>query len=104
MSKKENQQFTTKAEIHHWLKKMGIKTYTIDDNLVVDVDGTVNLYDQKLSFLPFQFGKVSKNFKASVNEVTSLKGTPNEVGGYLDLSFNKITSLEYFLSKIINHF
>jgi hypothetical protein len=39
----------TKGEIKNWLDCYGIKNYTINDDLTVDVNGSVDLYDKNLS-------------------------------------------------------
>ena len=35
--------FKTKKQIKQWLDEMGVKDYTINKNLIVDVEGFVNL-------------------------------------------------------------
>jgi len=82
-------------DIAQWLKKYGITNYTIHENLVVDVDCDVNLYNNKLTALPFQFGKVTGNFHCSNNQLTSLQYCPTAVGGGFYCSNNKLTSLQY---------
>jgi hypothetical protein len=47
----------------------------------VDVSGSVYLYRQGLTRLPFAFGKVVGDFGCSYNRLTSLEGAPREVGG-----------------------
>ena len=58
-----------RKQIEQWLKKYGIENYTIHDNLVVDVDGDVNLYNQKLKVFPFQFGNVTGYFHCYNNQL-----------------------------------
>ena len=82
-------------EIEQWLKKYKIENYTIHDNLVVDVDGDVNLYGKKLKELPFQFGKVTGSFSCSENQLTSLQYCPTTVGGDFYCYHNQLTSLQY---------
>ena len=84
-----------REQIEQWLKKYKIENYTIHDNLVVDVDGDVNLYGKKLKELPFQFGKVTGSFDCSNNQLTSLQYCPTTVGGRFDCSNNQLTSLQY---------
>ena len=84
-----------REQIEQWLKKYGIQNYTIHDNLVVDVNGDVNLYNQKLKELPFQFGKVTGLFDCSNNQLTSLRYCPTTVGGSFYCSENQLTSLQY---------
>ena len=69
-----------RKQIEKWLKKYGIENYTIHDNLVVDVDGNVDLSNKKLKVLPFQFGNVTGYFDCSNNQLTSLQYCPTTVG------------------------
>lgn len=80
-------------EIHKICKKYKIKNYTISDG-VVDVDGYVDFFGNRLSKLPLKFGVVKYWFNCSFNKLTSLEGAPREVGGYFDCSFNQLTSLK----------
>ena len=76
------------------LKKCINGTYTINDDGSIDVNGSVNLSSKKLTKIPFNFSKVSGNFKCTDNQLTSLEGAPNNVGGSFYCSSNKLTSLE----------
>lgn len=88
----------TREEIEEWLNRCsevcGFREYKINDNLVVDVNGTVNLADADLEEIPLQFGVVSESFHCESNKLKSLKGAPHTVG----LSFlcfnNRLTTLE----------
>ncbi len=88
-------------DIDSLCKKYGIKNYTIVDGLV-NVDGNVDLDGKKLTnrFLdalaeiPIKFGHVSGDFRCHYNELTSLVGAPQSVGGDVDLGDNQLTSLE----------
>lgn len=65
------------------------------DTGLVDVYGTFNIVNSNFdSFSGIEFGKVTGNFDISINNFTSLKGSPREVGGFFAASSNKITSLE----------
>lgn len=119
---------TSKEDIAVWLKHYGVEDFTINDDLTVDVSGDVNLkskytgheietdiyvgdnlghtvVEEKLSGIPFQFGKVEGNFDISdngydktvvdVEGLESLKGCPTEVKGNFDCSANPaLRSLE----------
>ena len=90
-----NSQFLqTREEIEAWLQKMKIKNYTIRDDLMVDVDGNVDLSFKKLSFIPVKFWEVSGDFKCGDNQLTSLKGAPREVGGHFMCFHNQLESLK----------
>ncbi len=76
------------------LKKCIRGTYTINDDGSIDVEGDVDLSREKLTKIPFSFGKVSGNFKCTDNQLTSLEGAPNTVGGNFSCYFNQLTSLK----------
>lgn len=88
----------TREEIEDWLSRCsevcGFREYKINDNLVVDVNGTVDLANADLEEIPLQFGIVTENFHCENNKIKSLKGAPHTVG----LSFlcfnNELTTLE----------
>ena len=92
--------YQTKEEIENWLKKMGIENYKINDDLTVDVNGWVDLAFKYLKKIPIKFGKISGGFSVGHNQLTSLKGCPETVGGYFHCGSNKFTSLEYCPDKI----
>ena len=73
-----------KEEIVSWLSKYKITKYTIDDNLVVDVDEYVWLRSKNLTSLPFQFGIVHGYFSCHHNQLTSLEHCPKVVKGNFD--------------------
>jgi hypothetical protein len=62
-------------------KKFGIENYTINDDGTVDVDGNVNLGNKGLTKLPLRFRNVSGYFYCHVNQLISLEGAPQKVGG-----------------------
>lgn len=73
-------------------------------NGVVNIRGNFSIgklgFDKKFSSLPVKFGKASGNFWLNVNELTSLKDCPIEVGGDFACNHNQLTSLEYMPKKI----
>jgi len=81
-------------DIHSICKKYGIKNYTINEDGSIDVDGSVNLYNMKLTKLPLKFNKVSDDFHCSCNHLTSLEGCPEEINGHFICSDNHLTSLK----------
>lgn len=85
-----------KVAIYDWLKKYGIKNYTLNDKGEVDVDGDVNISYMDIEDIPsfIRFGVVKGDFYCYNNKLTSLKGAPKEVSGGFDCSYNKLTSLE----------
>ena len=92
----------SKEDIHSLCKKYDIRNYTINEDGSIDVDGNVYLNGKKLIELPLKFGKVSGHFNCSRetnlipawNQLTSLEGSPREVGGDFHCYRNQLTSLE----------
>ena len=69
--------------IKNWLDEHKITNYTINKDLTIDVDGTVDLSYSEEEQLPdyIQFGKVTKNFYIyGCPKLESLGGCPKEVG------------------------
>ena len=92
----------TKEEIHRICKNFEIENYTINPDGSIDVDGNVELGVYKLDKIPLKFNNVSGYFNISFNKITSLEGCPKYIGGRFYCNYNKLTSLEYFPNKI-NH-
>ena len=92
--------------IEKWLDEYSIKDYTIKDDFIIDVKGSVRLLAKNLVELPdyIQFGVVKGNFDCSSNKLTSLKGCPKEVSGFFNCSYNKLTSLEGGPVRVGNSF
>lgn len=91
----EHSQLKTAPEINDWLEKMNITNYVIKEDLTVNVSGNVYIFGKSLTHIPIQFGIVRGDFDCSNNNLTSLKGSPHEVGAELDCSYNMLTNLEY---------
>ena len=84
---------TTREGVEAVISEYGISNYTINNDLSVDVDGSVYLHDLKLNFIPVQFGKVTGIFDCSWNILRSLQGAPREVGGGFHCKRSRLTSL-----------
>jgi hypothetical protein len=85
-----------KDQIAEWLDKYYISNYTINDDLVVDVDGDANVWCKHLTDLPFKFGKVAGYFDCSFLNLSSLKNCPYYVGdGFCCAANSRLRSLEY---------
>ena len=83
-----------KSKIHNLCREHGIKNYTINDDISISVDGSVDLAYKNLKSLPIKFKEVSGDFSCSHNQLTSLKYCPETVGGHFSCSDNQLTSLE----------
>jgi len=84
------------ALIKSWLKKYGVENYVIDDKMTINVDGDVDLNSKMLDDFPqyIQFGIVSGYFLCDYNNLTSLRGCPQNVGKDFGCSWNWLKSLE----------
>ena len=86
------------------IKKYINDNYTITGNLtiskdhVVDCNGGVTVDNGSITSLTnglFRWGKIESYFDCNGCNITSLEGSPKEVGGYFDCSYCKnITTLE----------
>jgi hypothetical protein len=82
------------SEIDAICKRYRIENYTINPDGTVDVDGGVSLVDREFKKLPLQFGRITGIFDCSRNQLTTLEGSPKEVGGDFYCSSNQLTTLE----------
>ena len=91
-----NQLLLTKEEIENWCRIMEIRVsmITINDDLTVDVNGSVDISNKDLHFIPIQFGRVKDRFDCSNNKLSSLKGSPREVGHDFECGNNMLSSLK----------
>ena len=82
--------------IETWLKEYGIKLYTINDKLEVNLLGGADLNKKELKELPsyIQFGVVRGDFFCSYNKLKTLRGFPKEVRGNFFCNYNQLTTLE----------
>ena len=95
-----------KVQIVKWLDSYEIKNYTINDDLTIDVNGSVNLFNQSLTCFPsfIKFNEVSGSFYCNSNKLTSLEGCPLTVGASFYCSNNQLTSLEGCPKTVGNNF
>jgi hypothetical protein len=75
-------------------KKFGIKNWSINSDGLVDVDGSVNLYNKGLTKLPLKFGIVYGDFLCFGGNLASLEGSPKWVSGGFYCHSNQLTTLE----------
>jgi hypothetical protein len=85
----------TKNDIINWLDSMEIKNYQIHDNLIIDVNESVDISERQLIDIPVQFGTVNGNFNCFNNELKSLKGVPYHIKGEFYASRNLLNNLEF---------
>jgi hypothetical protein len=85
---------TTKEGVIEVCEKYEIENYIINDDLSIDVDGAVDLYNKKLEYLPLKFNYVDGNFNCARNKLKTLEGCPQTVGGRFNCYFNELKTLE----------
>ena len=85
---------TTREEVVKVCEYYKIENYTIDDDLSIDVDGSIGLYNKNLEHLPLKFNYVHGGFQCNRNKLKSLEGCPKTVGGDFVCYGNKLKSLE----------
>ena len=84
------------AEATKWLDSMGIKNYTVRDDLTVDVAGDVDISRDKYKLLyvfKVRFGIVTGSFLCHATGLITLEGAPVEVGGSFNCAENGLTTL-----------
>ena len=87
--------FESFEDIDEICRKYEIRNYTINLDGSIDVNGTVYLWNKKLTKLPLKFNKINEYFDCSYNKLTSLEGSPKEVNSNFNCYYNRLTSFEY---------
>lgn len=94
--------------IEYLCRRYNIKNYTINEDMSVDVDGSVNLYRCSLSKIPLKFGYVSGSFRCDHNQLETLEGSPKIVDYDFNCDNNQLKSLkgspDYFIISFHNLF
>jgi hypothetical protein len=83
-----------KNDVEQILEALGVRGYTINSDLSVDVIGDVRINEKTIRTIPIQFRVVGGGFYCSRNQLTSLQGAPETVGGNFWCDGNKLTSLQ----------
>lgn len=86
--------FKTKKEVKSWLDEYGVKGYTINKDLSVDVKANIKLTDKKLNYLPVQFNMVAGDFFCNDNMLTDMVGFPKAIWGDINCWNNQISSFK----------
>lgn len=82
----------------HWII---LDKYDINEDETIDVIGSAK-FGKNMDFLkelPLKFNMVSGDFDCSKLSLESLKGSPIEVGGTFNCSYNRLSTLEYLPKK-----
>ena len=91
-SKTDSQFLKTHQDVENWLWLHNIQSFTINENLTVDVKGDVSLSYSGVTKLEVQFRRVIGNF--SCDTLHTLKGCPEYVEGNFH-SHTKENNLKY---------
>ena len=82
-------------DIEKYLRKRGIKNYTINSNGLIDVDGNVTYRGGEYRIPSgIQFGHVSGFFSCTWGNLTSLVGAPLSLGGHFRCYSNDISPID----------
>src|SRR5271157_1945890 len=95
-----------RAQIIKWLDTYEVTNYVINDDLTIDVKGSVHLFYKNLTKFPdfIKFNNVSGYFACHNNQLTSLVGCPSSVGSDFYCNNNQLTSLVGCPSNVGNGF
>ena len=96
-----NSKANTEYEIKEFLDKVGIKKYTIQKDLSVDVHQNAKIVYENLRRFPIIFNSIEGDVILTANKLETLEGLPNEIFGTLDISNNLLRTLEH-CPKIIH--
>jgi len=86
--------FENFKDINTICQRFGLNRYVINSDGSIDVRGNVNLSVRDLTKIPLRFGKVTGYFWCDNNHLTTLEGSPREVGGDFWCNRNNLISLE----------
>jgi len=74
--------------------------WTLNSDGKVDVNSNVIMSSGEFTEIPFKFGRVEENFICSFNNLTTLKNSPDYVGGVFSCRSNNLTNLDYLPKHI----
>lgn len=78
-------------------KDFNITDYCWDDRGFLNVFGNVDLFENRLVEIPFNFGMVKGSFNIGYNRLTTLKGSPQVLKGSFDCHLNEqLKTLNFF--------
>jgi len=77
-----------------FLDEVSYGDWTLNSEGKVDVNGSVQIINKKITKFPVNFGHISSSFNCGNNNLTTLEGCPDYVAGHFHFSWNSLTSLE----------
>lgn len=84
--------------IKKWLSENYIRNYIINDDMTIDVNEDVDIYQYKDNELPdyIQFGTINGDFTISKSNISTLRGCPHTVNGWFYCQDNNnLKNLDY---------
>lgn len=100
----DDQFLKNKEDIRNWLRNKYLSNCEIQDDLSVNVNGGVNLFQRGLELLPVQFGRVDGYFSVGMNRLKSLKGCPVSCGSSFNCTGNQLKTLKFGPKKVNGSF
>lgn len=95
---------SSKAHLIEKIGLLGIRNYTINDDLSIDVNESVVLAHKDITEIPIKFRNVSGSFLCQHNHLKSLKNAPAYVGKDFICSHNNLKSLKYSPKIVMGDF
>jgi len=100
----EDDQFLkNKEDIRNWLRNKYLSNFEIQDDLSVNIHGSVDLFQRGLEIIPVQFGRVNGHFSVGMNRLKSLKGCPVSCGSF-NCTSNQLKTLKFGPKKVDGSF
>jgi len=91
--------------IEKWLKQQQIYTYTINDDMTIDVTDRVRIRPDTGNFPDYiQFNKINGDFNCNDCKLTTLRGCPTHVTDAFFCSRNYLTTMKYAPKIVENNF
>jgi hypothetical protein len=87
---------TTRDGVIELCREYEIENYTINDDLSIDTDGSIDLSELPLDYLPLRFNYIGNSFECDASGLKTLEGCPKTVDGHFHCYNNKLTDLEHF--------
>lgn len=87
--------YLEKRKVSKILEELNIENYHINDDLSVDVNGSVNISEENITKIPVQFNFINGDFDCGYNLLSTLKGVPKNISGNFICCNNNLFDMEY---------
>ena len=85
---------TTRDGVIELCREYEIENYTINDDLSIDTDGSIDLSELPLDYLPLRFNYIGNSFECDASGLKTLEGCPKTVEGNFSCSHNNLETLK----------